>query len=122
MSLRDQFVPDLDVIFMNVGEMAEWREFRINDGHGSFLVFKARCVWDKEMAKQQPVVARMGVYLGDVVCYIMARDLPRVPVAGELIYSPANQPWEVLDHTIEENCYRLVLAAYRSQPAHYGAN
>ena len=34
MSLRDQFVPDIDNIFMNTGEFATMREFRIGDGQG----------------------------------------------------------------------------------------
>jgi len=122
MSLRDQFVPDLDRIFMNLGEFATMREFRISDGHGGFKLFNAPVVWDKDAVRQQPIVTVHGVYMGDVRCYIEHKYLPRAPVAGELIYSPANQPWEVLDCTDAESLYELSLAAYRSQPAQYGAN
>jgi len=122
MSLRAQFPSDVDRIFINEDEMADWREFRINDGAGGFRVFTAKCVWDKEIAKRQPIVTIHGVYLCDVMCYIAAKDLPRTPVAGELLYSPANSPYEVIDCTIEESLYAIALAAYRSQPGHYGSN
>lgn len=122
MSLREQFVPDLANVFVNTGEFATTREFRISDGHGQFVVFKCPVVWDTEMVKQMPLVKIHGVYLGDVCCYIEHKYLPRMPVAGELIYSPANQPWEVLDTTDEESCYKMTLSATRSQPAHYGNN
>jgi hypothetical protein len=120
--LREQFAPDLDRFFVNPDEFATWREFRINDGFGSFKVFMAKVVWDTEMAKQMPLVKIHGVYMGDVVCFIAHSYLPRMPVAGELIYSPANSPWEVMDITDEESCYRIMLGAYRSTPGKYGSN
>jgi hypothetical protein len=122
MSLRDQFVPDLDNVFMNTGEFATMREFRISDGQGGFIVFTCPVVWDKDAVKMNPVVTIHGVFMGDVRCYIAHRYLPRAPVAGELIYSPANQPWEVLDCTDQESLYELSLAATRSQPSMYGRN
>jgi hypothetical protein len=122
MSLRDCFAPDLANVFINTGEMATVREFRIADGHGGFVVFTAKVVWDQEAMKEMPLVKIHGVYMGDVRCYIEHKYLPRMPVAGELIYSPANQPWEVMDITDEESCYVLALSAYRSQPAAYGSN
>lgn len=109
-------------MFINTSEFATEREFRINDGHGGFKLFTAPVVWDTESVKQLPIVKMQGVFMGDVICYIEFRYLPRRPVAGELIYSPANQPWEVLDCTEEEGCYKLALYGTRSQPAAYGAN
>jgi hypothetical protein len=122
MSLREQFVADLANIFINIGEFATTQEFRIADGHGGFKVFNTKVVWDTESAKQMPIVKIHGVYRGDVICYIRHSDLPRMPVAGELIYSPANQPWEVLDITDEESCYQIALSMTRSQPGKYGNN
>ena len=122
MSLREQFVPDLDRVFINVQEFGTVREFRINDGMGGFKIFQAKVVWDKDAVKMNPVVTVHGVFMGDVRCYIRHQDLPRAPVAGELIYSPANQPWEVLDCTDAESLYELSLAAARSQPSMYGRN
>jgi hypothetical protein len=122
MSLRDQFAPDLANVFVKTSEFATTREFRISDGHGGFRLFMAKVVWDNEMAKRHPLVSIHGMYLGDVICFIEHKYLPRLPVAGELIYSPANQPWEVLDCTDEENCYKLALSATRSQPGRYGNN
>jgi len=122
MALKDQFVPDLDNIFVNTDEFANWREFRISDGAGDFIVFTAKVVWDKDAVKMNPVVTVHGVFMGDVRCYIRQQDLPRTPVAGELIYSPANQPWEVLDCTDQEHLFELSLAAARSQPSMYGRN
>jgi hypothetical protein len=122
MSLRDQFVPDLANVFINTDEFAIEREFRIRNADGSFKVFRAPVVWDKEAAKRHPLVAIHGMYLGDVICYIEHKYLPRAPIAGEIIYSPANQPWEVIDVTDEESCYQLALSATRSQPAKYGNN
>lgn len=122
MSLREQFAPDLATVFCNTDEFATEREFRISDGAGGFKVFKAKVVWDNEQAKRHPLVAIHGMYLGDVICFIEHKYLPRPPLAGELIYSPANQPWEVLDCTDEESCYKLALSATRSQPGRYGAN
>jgi hypothetical protein len=122
MSLRDQFAPDLANIFINLSEFATRREFRVADGHGGFKVFRANVVWDEEEAAEQPATTRHGVYLGDVICFIEHKYLPRMPVAGELIYSPANQMWEVLKVVDEESCYKLSLSATRSQPGHYGNN
>jgi hypothetical protein len=122
MSLREQFAPDLANVFMNTSEFATTREFRISDGHGGFTLFMADVVWDTEAMKQLPLVKIHGVYMGDVICYIEHKHLPRMPVAGELIYSPANQPWEVMDVTDEESGYKLALSATRSQPGHYGNN
>jgi hypothetical protein len=121
-SLREQFAPDIDHIFINPDEMAEWREFRISDGHNGWKVFTAKVVWDDEQASEKPIVKVHGVYLADVICHIADWDLPRAPVAGELIYSPANQPYEVIDIKIQEHLYVIALAAYRSQPGHYGSN
>jgi hypothetical protein len=122
MSLRAQFAPDLATVFINTDEFATEREFRISNGAGGFTVFRAKVVWDNEMAKRHPLVAIHGMYLGDVICFIEHKYLPRPPLAGELIYSPANQPWEVLDCTDEESCYKLALSATRSQPGKYGNN
>ena len=122
MSLRDQFTVDNRRIFLNKEEHATEREFRISDGHGGFKLFTAVVLWDEDAAKKQPVVATHGMYMGDVICQIHSDDLPRKPVAGELIYSPANKPWEVLQCTDEEWMYVLALTATRSQPGYYGAN
>lgn len=122
MSLRDQLESDLDEVFMNTEEFATEREFRISDGLGGFIIKTIPVVWDEESAKKQPIVAIHGVYLGDVICFIAHKYLPRPPVAGELIYSPANNPWEVMQVTDEEGSYKLALSAYRSQPGRYGSN
>jgi hypothetical protein len=122
MALRDQFVGDIDSIFMRLHEFATEREFRIGDGHGGFVVFRCPVVWDKDAVRKQPLVTVHGVFMGDVRCYIAHRYLPRAPLAGEIIYSPANTPWEVIDCTDAESLYELSLAAYRSQPSKYGAN
>lgn len=122
MSLREQFAPDLDRVFINTDEHATVREFRISNGRGGFTVFMAKVVWDTDQAKQHPLVSIHGMYLGDVLCYIQHKFLPRRPVPAELIYSPANQPWEVLDCWDEEGCWVMALSATRSQPAYYGGN
>jgi len=122
MALRDQFLPDIDNIFVNLAEFATTREFRISDGHNGFVVFEAPVVWDEDSVREQPVVTIHGVFMGSVACYVAAKYFPRAPIAGELIYSPANQPWEVLDNTICEGLYELMLYATRSQPSQYGSN
>jgi hypothetical protein len=121
-SLRDSFAPDLATVFMNTGEMATVREFRISDGRGGFILFNASVVWDQEASKEMPMVKLHGVYMGDVRCHIEAKYLPRIPIAGELLYSPAHVMWEVLDVTDEESCYVLSLSATRSQPGKYDGN
>jgi hypothetical protein len=110
----------LDEVFHNDEEFATWRNFRISDGHSGFIVFPAKVVWDNEAAKQMPIVKIHGVYMGDLVCYIMHKDLPRAPVPGELIYSEPNKPWEVLDVTDEESEWKVALGMTRSQPGPYG--
>ena len=122
MSLREQFVPDLVRIFHNPDEFATRREFRISDGHNGFLVFTAIVVWDNEAARQLPVVKIHGIYQGDLICYIMHTDLPRAPVAGDLIYSPPNKPWEIMDVVDEEGEWKVALSATRSQPGFYQNN
>lgn len=122
MSLREQFVPDLIRVHLNPDEHATWREFRISNGRGGFILKRCKVGWFDEEARQRPVVSVHGVYQGSTICYIAHRDLPRKPLAGELIYSPANQPWEILDCIDEEGCWLLALSATRSQPGHYGQN
>lgn len=122
MSLREQFTVDNRRVFLNKDEHADVREFRISDGHGGFKLFTAIVLWDEPAAKREPVVTRLGVYMGDVQCQIHADDLPRMPVAGELIYSPANKPYEVIKCTYEERMYVLDLSSTRSQPGYYGGN
>jgi len=116
------FVPDIDNIFVNTAEFATVREFRISDGAGGFIVFNAPCVWDEDKAKSNPITNKFGVWMGSVACYIAAKYLPRPPVAGELIYSPANLPWEVIDITIAESMYEIMLGGNRSMPQTYGRN
>lgn len=113
--LRDNFATDLSTVFMNTAEMATTREFRISDGMGGFTIFDAPVVWDQEGSKDMPMVKIQGVFMGDVRCHIEAKYLPRIPLAGEIIYSPANQVWECIDVTDEEGCYVLGLSATRSQ-------
>lgn len=115
MSLRDDFAADLATVFANPAEFATTREFRINNGAGGFSVFTADVVWDEETAKRQPVVAVHGIFLGQVICFMEHKYLPRPPLVGEILYSPANLPWEVLDVTDEEGCYKIALTATRSQ-------
>jgi len=117
MSLRDDFADDLATVFVNPNEFATTREFRISDGFGGFTVFNAPVVWDEETAKRQPVVAVHGIFLGTVICFMEHKYLPRPPLVGELIYSPANLPWEVLDVTDEEGSYKIALTSTRSQAA-----
>jgi hypothetical protein len=121
MSLRDQFAPDWDV-FANPDEFGSVREFRVSDGHGGFKVFTAEIVWDEDRAKTHPIATRFGVYVGEVMLFIRSRDLSRRPIAGELLYSPANQPWEVITSTDVEAGYEVALSMTRSQPAYYGGN
>jgi hypothetical protein len=121
-SLHEQFAIDNREIFLNEEEFANVREFRRSDGLGGFIVFLATVVWDNEAAKEQPVVKIHGVYQGDLICFIHHDDLPRMPVPGELLYSPANKPWEVLDVTDEESMWKVALSATRTQPGAYGNN
>ena len=122
MALREQFIPDLDRVFLKDSEHATWREFRISDGHGGFRLFRAKVGWFDEESRELMVVKIHGIYRGDVVCYMKHADLPRPPVAGELLYSPANRPWEVLDVTDEEGCWKMTLYGTRTQPGYYGKN
>jgi hypothetical protein len=122
MSLKDQFVADVHSIFLNTEEHATTREFRIADGHGGFTTFTQDVVWDEEAAKEEPVVKYHGQYLCDVMCFLPSTVLPRRPLAGELIYSPANQPWEIMECTDQAGMFKLALMAHRSQPGFYGVN
>lgn len=113
MALRDQFVPDLENVFHNVDEFGPFREFRISNGRGGFATFWAPCVWDSDTLKQLSVKAQ-GVFLGDVMCYIQASQLPRRPLAGEIIYSPANVGWLIVESVDEEGQYNLSLSSHLS--------
>jgi hypothetical protein len=114
MSLRDQFVYDLDTIFYNEDEHATRRQFRISDGRGGFICFCAVCIWDEEATKERTIVKEYNVYVGDVLCHIGAWNFPRRPLAGEIIYSPPQIPWTIVDCTHEEGAYVLALQAYGS--------
>jgi len=107
---------------MNTGEFATEREFRISDGANGFKVFTCPVVWDEDAVRESPIVTIHGVFMGNVHCYIERKYLPRAPIAGEIIYSPANQPWEVLDNVDAEGLCELALSAMRSQPSAYGKN
>ena len=92
MSLRAQFPVDLVNVFHNTDEFATTREFRMSDGQGGFVVKNIDVVWDEEEAKRYPVVTIHGITNAAVICFVQHKDLPRPPLAGEIIYSPANQP------------------------------
>jgi hypothetical protein len=119
--MHDQFVSDLRY-FLDKEVFGSDLEFRINDGHGGYTVFLATVVWDEDSVKTQPAVTIHGFFMGDVKLFIRRSNLPRAPVAGELIYSPANQPFEVNKTTIAEGLYEVDLTAHRSQPTMYGNN
>jgi hypothetical protein len=121
MSLREQMYSDRRNVFFNTDEHATVEEFRINNGQGGFTVFNATVIHDTDQLKRL-ATTRMGVYQGDELLYIMHEDLPRRPLAGELIYSPANKPLEVMECHDEEGVWVLLLSSTRSQPAHYGGN
>jgi hypothetical protein len=121
-AFKEQIVSDLSTTFINVDELGKIVQVRVSDGMGGFTVSNIPVVWDNEMAKRHPLVSIHGMYLGDVIVFIEHKYLPRMPLAGEIIYIPANNPWEVLDCTDEESCYKLALSAYRSQPGRYGNN
>jgi hypothetical protein len=119
MSLRDQFADDWR-IFTDPTEFGSVREFRISNGQGGFTVFTAQITWDEDRAKMHPIATRFGVYVGEAMLFIKATDLPRRPVPGELIYSPANRPFEVIMCTDVEAGYEIAVSSTRSQPAAYG--
>jgi hypothetical protein len=120
-SLREQFALDLDNVFFNDKEHATWEEFRISNGLGGFIVFQAKIIHDTDELKRL-AVTRMGIYAGEELLYIRHTSLPRRPVVGELIYSPANKPWEVVSCWDEEGCYVVTMSSTRSSPAYYGGN
>lgn len=115
MALRDNFAADLTNVFMDTNAMATTREFRISDGAGGFTTFSAPVIWDQEESKELAITKINGVFVGDVRCHIEAKYLPRIPLAGEIIYSPGNKFWQVIDATDEEGCYVLALSATRSK-------
>jgi hypothetical protein len=112
-TLRDATRSDLVNVFHNVDEHASYREFRISNGYASFTTFRAPCVWDTDILKQLSIKAQ-GVYLGDIMCYIIADYLPRRPLPDEIIYSPANQGWRIIESVDEEGQYNLSLSAHLS--------
>jgi hypothetical protein len=121
MSLREQMYADRRRVFFNIGEHATTEEFRIATADGGFKVFTADVIHDTDQLKRL-AVTRMGVYQGEMLMYVMHEDLPRQPLAGELIYSPANKPLEVIESHEEEGLWVLLLSSTRSQPAYYGGN
>ena len=121
MSLREQMYSDRKSVFFRTDEHATTEEFRIANAQGGFKVFQAVVIHDTDQLKRL-AVTRMGVYQGDQLLYIMHEDLPRRPLAGELIYSPANKPLEVIECWDEEGVWMMTLSSTRSQPAYYGGN
>jgi hypothetical protein len=122
MSLRAQFPADLVNVFHNTDEFATTREFRLSDGHGAFTLKNIDVVWDEEEARRHPVVTIHGIIDAAVICYIQHKDLSRPPLAGEIIYSPANKPWEIGAVTDEESEWKLALVMTRSQTGYYNVS
>lgn len=127
MALRDEFVPDLHATFYHADESGEPDEhasrqrFRISDGKGGFEDIDAICVVDQEATKERTIVKQYDIYVGDVQIHIGAWYFPRRPAAGEIIYwnedrpdSLPNQPWQIVDCTVEEGAYVLALYSARS--------
>jgi hypothetical protein len=114
MPLNAHFPADSEKVFHNTGEFAHVREFRISDGQGGFVKFATKCVWDKEEAKNKPIVLAQGVYIADVACHLIKNRLPRPPLAGEIIYSPSKEAWTIMEISDEESEWVLFLAANRS--------
>lgn len=118
--LKDLFAPDVERIFINVDEFGDYREFRFADGAGGFYVKTIKVVWDEDKSHMQAVSTANGIVYADVACFIASKDLPRAPVAGEMLYSPANQPFEILLCTLTPALYELQLQRYMSKPTMFG--
>jgi hypothetical protein len=119
-SLKEQFVPDLQDTFHEPEEFGCVREFRFIDGRLEKTVQTA-CVWDDHTLKTRAIVQQQGVFVGTVLLFIEKAHFAVPPRPEQIIYtreldagtleplSAAQEPYRVVDITDAEGEYELYL-------------
>lgn len=111
MSLRSEFLSDLENTFLIESEFAQLREFAIIED-GSEIVFTTVCHWDTEILKTRAIVQQQGLYLGSVLCIIKKYLFSAEPRPEQIIYTPVTPfriGWRIVDVTDSEEAYDLSL-------------
>ena len=111
MSLREQFLPDLENVFLVKSEFAQLREFAIVED-GEEIVFTSVVHWDTEILKTRAIVQQQGLYLGSVLCIIKKYHFLAEPRPEQIIYTPVTPfriGWRIVDCTDAEEAYDLSL-------------
>lgn len=117
MSLRSEFLVDAVETFLEEGEFAQIREFKITEANAG-KVFTANCVWDTETLKDRAIVQQQGLYIGEVRCFILSSLFAVEPRPEQILYTrrlfptpeePLLRGWRVLDITDAEEMYYLDL-------------
>src|SRR5262245_61515328 len=103
MALADQLMADWTATGEKLDEFAELRSFRISDGAGGWKELKNLPILrDDSATMQTPIVTAQEVYIGDMKVNIRADRLPRLPIAGELIYLSEKIPTDVDGNPLED--------------------
>lgn len=111
MSLRDEFIPDLDSVFFETGEFGSIRDFEIVEDRQP-KIFTTACVWDTESLQQRLIVTQQGVFLGTVLLFIAKSWFKVEPRPEQIIYTPVTPiriGWRIVEITDAEECYQMAL-------------
>jgi hypothetical protein len=122
MSLKEEFSPDLDAVFLNPDEFGarhldttntdvEGLEFEIVED-GQPVRFITNCVWYTEALMSRLIVQQQGVYMGSVLLFIHKSLFKVEPKAEQIIYTPVAPfkiGWRIVEVTDAEECYEIAL-------------
>lgn len=89
-------------------EFATRREFAFKDQKGTYRIREMLCIWNHDVLRALPTTVLYGQLLvGDVLLLVKMRDWPQRPRRGQLIWTPRDTPWTIL------NCQEILRTLYR---------
>jgi hypothetical protein len=115
MSLKDDFVFDFVKTFANLDEFAESKTFEITENHKP-KKFTTDCVWDDSKLKDRTIVQLQGVYMGDVLWFVLKSCFSVEPKVENIIWEiiqvdkrEVRRSWRVMQIIDAEKVYEIAL-------------
>lgn len=89
-------------------EFAERREFAFKDQGQTYRIREMLVIWNHDVLRSLPTTILYGQLLvGDVLLLTKIRDWPQRPRRGQVIWSPRDTPWQIL------NCQEILRTVFR---------
>ena len=98
-------------------EFATRREFAFKDQGNTYRIYEMLCIWNHDILRALPTTVMYGQLLvGDALLLVKIRDWPQRPRRGQIIWTPRDTPWTILNCTeILQTVYRISLEAVEAQ-------